>query len=69
VRRRLLSRPGVEVLAVPLADALGVQTAMELPRQLAHRFEAERLVVAVIATTQELPPELIAYRLPTWPEG
>jgi GTP-binding protein HflX len=69
VRRRLLSRPGVEVLAVPLADALGVQTAMELPRQLAHRFEPERLVIAVIATTQELPPELIAYRLPTWPEG
>ncbi len=69
VRRRLLNRPGVEVLAVPLADALGVQTALELPRQLAHRFEPERLVVAVVAAAEELPPELLGYRLRGWPES
>ena len=67
IRRRLLDRDGVLTVSVPLADPLAVQTALELPGQVAHRFDAERLLVALVASREELPPELCDYQLEAWP--
>lgn len=67
VRHRLVGAPGVVVLRVPLEDNDAVKRAVDLPHQVALRFESEWVNVAVRSDDDRLRRvDLCDFRVEGW---
>ena len=67
IRRQLLVAPGVVMLRVPLEDASMVKLAVSLPHQLARRYRAESVDLALRVDGWRLADAgLDAYRIADW---
>ena len=67
IRRNVLSSPGVSILRVPLAEPEVVRRAVEMPHQLARRFERDAVQVAMRVDPRWLAANgLDGYRVGDW---
>jgi GTP-binding protein HflX len=67
IRAALLSAPDVAILRVPLEEAEMVRRAVDLPHQLAQRFEEDTVQLAMRATPGSLSDRgLETYRIKRW---
>ena len=70
IRRQLLSGPGVVVLRVPLDEPEMVQRAVGLPHQLAHRYRADTVEIALTVDGWRLAETgLDGYLVERWDEA
>jgi GTP-binding protein HflX len=70
IREALLKAPGVAILSVPLEETELVRRAVEMPHQLARRFENGTVRLALRADQRFLVEAgLDGYRVGAWPGG
>ncbi|HSL16567.1 MAG TPA: GTPase HflX [Methylomirabilota bacterium] len=70
IRRQLLSGPGVVLLRVPLDEPEMVQRAVGLPHQLARRYRADTVEIALTVDGWRLAEAgLDAYQVDRWDEA
>lgn len=70
IRHALLTAPGVAILRVPLEEAELVRKAVEMPHQLARRFDGGTVELAMRVDPRSLAEAgLDGYRIGSWKEG